>query len=85
MVAVAEAVERQAGAPPLIVSYTPAFWLLVPGSLGLRGLGRLAQNGTEGALSDLLLMILTMIAIALGMLVGLLVFGNRRMYDLSRP
>ena len=29
-------------------------------------------------------MILTMIAIALGMLVGLLLFGNRRMYDLPR-
>ena len=82
MVIVAQMVASRSGAPPLIVSYTPAFWLLVPSSLGLRSLAELTQGTAPEALSDLLLMILTMIAIALGMLLGLFISGNRQMYEL---
>jgi uncharacterized membrane protein YjjB (DUF3815 family) len=81
MVVVAQAVAAGKGAPPLIVSYTPAFWLLVPGALGLKSLTDLAQEASTSALSDLLLMFLTMIAIALGMLVGLFLSGNRYLYE----
>jgi uncharacterized membrane protein YjjP (DUF1212 family) len=81
MVVVAQLVAVRPGAPPLIVSYTPAFWLLVPGALGLKSLTDLAQDAGASAISDLLLMILTMVAIALGMLVGLLLSGNRHMYE----
>lgn len=31
----AYAVERQAGGPPALVTFLPAFWLLVPGARGL--------------------------------------------------
>jgi uncharacterized membrane protein YjjP (DUF1212 family) len=81
MIIAAGMVEDRKGAPPLIVSYTPAFWLLVPGSLGLKSFSQLVQDDAQGALTDLTLMVLTMISISLGILVGLLVTGNRRMYD----
>ena len=81
MIIAAGIIEDRNGAPPLIVSYTPAFWLLVPGSLGLQSFSQLVQNDAQGALTDITLMVLTMIAISLGILFGLLVTGNRRMYD----
>ncbi len=81
MVCVARIVASRPAAAPLIVSYTPAFWLLVPASLGLRSLTELAQSTAPSAISDLLLMILTMIAIALGILVGLFISGKRQVYE----
>jgi uncharacterized membrane protein YjjB (DUF3815 family) len=68
----------------LIVSYTPAFWLLVPASIGLGSLTEMTQSTAPSALTDLLLMMLTMIAVAIGMLLGLFLSGNRQMYEPTR-
>jgi uncharacterized membrane protein YjjP (DUF1212 family) len=57
--------------PPTQVSFLPAFWLLVPGALGLVGLTQLLGNDRADALSSLLSMGTTMIGISFGVLVGL--------------
>lgn len=69
MVPVADLVARQRTGPPAIVCFTPAFWLLVPGALGLMGVATLLSGdhtGTDTVLSTLE----TMVAVALGVLVG---------------
>jgi uncharacterized membrane protein YjjP (DUF1212 family) len=60
-------------APP--VSFTPAFWLLVPGAIGLVGVADLLE-GDAAATSSLLVTLSTMVAIALGVLAGS-AFSNR--------
>ena len=69
MTPVADLVARQRTGPPAIVSFTPAFWLLVPGALGLVGVAALLNGDSTGA-STLMTTIETMVAIALGVLVG---------------
>jgi uncharacterized membrane protein YjjP (DUF1212 family) len=77
MVVVARIISQRRGAPPLIVSYTPAFWILVPGALGLEGLAQMVYAGGRGGFSDLLAMVVTMVSIALGVLFALIVSGSR--------
>jgi uncharacterized membrane protein YjjB (DUF3815 family) len=85
MIIAARAIEtRSPQAPPLIVSFTPAFWILVPGSIGLEGLTDLAQNDPVNGIKELVLMLLTMASIALGVLAGLVVSGSERSRDPSR-
>jgi uncharacterized membrane protein YjjP (DUF1212 family) len=67
------ALESRPGAPPALVSFLPAFWLLIPGSLGLIGMGHLVSKDEHAALSDLIEMAFTVIAVALGLLAGLLI------------
>jgi uncharacterized membrane protein YjjP (DUF1212 family) len=70
MTPVAYLVERRPSAPPALVSFLPAFWLLVPGALGLIGLTQyLADNVTAG-MQDFLGAVGAIIAIALGVLCG---------------
>ncbi len=69
MTPVADLVARQRGGPPAIVSFTPAFWILVPGALGLMGVATLLSGDGTGTAS-LLTTVVTMIGIALGVLVG---------------
>ena len=69
MTPVAELIARQFSGPPAKVSTTPAFWLLVPGALGLVGVADLL-SGNSGGRDTLLTTLATMVAIALGMLVG---------------
>ena len=69
MTPVADLVARQRGGPPAIVSFTPAFWILVPGALGLMGVATLLSGDGTGTAS-LLTAVITMIGIALGVLVG---------------
>jgi uncharacterized membrane protein YjjP (DUF1212 family) len=57
--------------PPIQVSFLPAFWLLVPGALGLVGLTQLLGNNRADALTSLLSMGTTMIGISFGVLIGL--------------
>jgi uncharacterized membrane protein YjjB (DUF3815 family) len=66
---VADLVARQRGGPPAMVSFTPAFWLLVPGALGLMGVASLLSGDQTGT-STVLTTVMTMVAIALGILVG---------------
>lgn len=80
------ALETREGAPPAIVSFLPAFWLLIPGSLGLIGLGHLVSRDEHAALSDLVETTFTIIAVSLGLLTGILVgvalgLGSMRNYQ----
>ncbi|MEU6861298.1 threonine/serine exporter family protein [Glycomyces sp. NPDC046736] len=58
--------------PPAQVTFLPAFWLIVPGVLGLTGVSELITGSTEAAtgITDLVTALLTVVAIALGILVG---------------
>jgi uncharacterized membrane protein YjjB (DUF3815 family) len=67
MTLVAFAIERFPSAMPAHASYLPGFWLLVPGSLGLIGLTRLAGGGSG---QDLVATVGSIFAVALGVLVG---------------
>ena len=85
---------RQESGPPALVSFLPAFWLLVPGAVGLEGVTRVLAEDPAQGLSSLVTMGTSMIAIALGVLAGLAVSGQvadhvrlagrRRAGDLSR-
>ncbi len=61
---------RQRWGPPMLVSFLPAFWLLVPGALGLVSLTRLLGGDQASGLDVLITTGTTMIGIALGVLLG---------------
>lgn len=69
MTPVAAVVARQRSGPAAFVSFLPAFWLLVPGSLGLVGVATILDGNSAG-LNTLLTTASTMVAIALGTLAG---------------
>jgi uncharacterized membrane protein YjjP (DUF1212 family) len=81
MIFAARLIEGKPGAPPLLVSFTPAFWFLVPGALGLEGLTNLLTNTPSSGIDDILAMVTTMIGIALGILFGLILAGSTRARD----
>ncbi|MDF2576073.1 MAG: hypothetical protein K0S05_2985 [Agromyces sp.] len=68
-------VARQPSGPAALVSFIPAFWLLVPGALGLVGVADVL-GGDAGGTNSLVATIATMVAIALGVLAGSVV-SNR--------
>ncbi|GIF19984.1 uncharacterized membrane protein YjjP (DUF1212 family)/uncharacterized membrane protein YjjB (DUF3815 family) [Actinoplanes tereljensis] len=70
MTPVAYFVERRPTGPPALVSFLPAFWLLVPGALGLIGVTEYLDQNAIAAAEDLIATIWSMIAIALGVLCG---------------
>jgi uncharacterized membrane protein YjjP (DUF1212 family) len=57
--------------PATLVSFLPAFWLLVPGALGLVGVTQLFGADRGSGLNSLLTTGATMIGIAFGVLLGL--------------
>ena len=68
-------VERLRNGPPKLVTFLPAFWLLVPGATGLIGVTEIVGNGLDvesRALSDVLV---TIISISLGVLMGAALFA----------
>ncbi|WP_173922585.1 threonine/serine exporter ThrE family protein [Agromyces sp. Marseille-P2726] len=68
-------VAMQPTGPAARVSFIPAFWLLVPGALGLVGVADVL-GGDAGGTNTLVATIGTMVAIALGVLAGSVV-SNR--------
>jgi uncharacterized membrane protein YjjP (DUF1212 family) len=77
MTPVAVIIGRQRTGPPAVVSFLPAFWLLVPGALGLVGVAGVLEGDLD-ATSTIVTTVATMIAIALGVLLGLAVSGSLR-------
>lgn len=68
-------VARQPTGPAALVSFVPAFWLLVPGALGLVGVADVLGGDGSGP-NSLVTTLATMVAIALGVLAGSVV-SNR--------
>ncbi|HEY9366337.1 MAG TPA: threonine/serine exporter family protein [Agromyces sp.] len=77
MTPVAVLVARQRTGPPAVVSFLPAFWLLVPGAIGLVGVATILSGDQAGA-DTLVTTASTMVAIALGILAGSAVTGRLR-------
>jgi uncharacterized membrane protein YjjB (DUF3815 family) len=75
VVPVTALVARQPRGPAALVSFMPAFWLLVPGALGLVGVTDLLHGDTSG-LNSIVATLSTMVAISLGVLAGSVV-SNR--------
>ena len=71
MTPVAMVVARHPNGPVTLVTFLPAFWLLVPGALGLVGVTKYLGEGQAYAYSSLVTAGSTMVAIALGILMGL--------------
>jgi uncharacterized membrane protein YjjP (DUF1212 family)/uncharacterized membrane protein YjjB (DUF3815 family) len=63
-------VERLPNGPPKLVTFLPAFWLLVPGAAGLIGVTQIVGNGIGVAPRGLTDVLITIISISLGVLVG---------------
>jgi uncharacterized membrane protein YjjP (DUF1212 family) len=70
MTPMARLVEGTRKGPPMLVTFLPAFWLLVPGSLGLRSVAAYLGADHTAAVNDLLGTIGSMVAISLGVLLG---------------
>jgi len=70
MTPVAAAVARLPSAMPVYASFLPGFWLLVPGSMSLIGLTRLAGDTSAVGSGDFLAAIGSILAVALGVLCG---------------
>jgi uncharacterized membrane protein YjjP (DUF1212 family) len=56
--------------PPKLVTFLPAFWLLVPGATGLIGITEIVGVGSNVGDNVLRLVTVTVISIALGVLIG---------------
>jgi uncharacterized membrane protein YjjP (DUF1212 family) len=63
--------EGIAGAPPSRVLFLPGFWLLVPGALAVLAVTELVGSDLSVAVADVGTAVFTVVAIALGVLVGI--------------
>lgn len=70
VVPVAYAVQQLPSGPPVPVTFLPAFWMLVPGALGLQGVAQLVGADALAGLGEFLNALLSIVAIAAGVLVG---------------
>ena len=71
MTPVAMFAATQKSGPPTLVSFLPAFWLLIPGALGLVGVAKYLGDERIDGTAALVTAGATMVGIALGVLVGL--------------
>jgi uncharacterized membrane protein YjjB (DUF3815 family) len=67
-------IDRRSGGPPSLVLFQPAFWLLVPGALGLIGLTELAGASRALGSEDVGTALAAVASVALGVLVGTAAF-----------
>ena len=81
---VASYVALRPSGPPMQVSFLPAFWLLVPGALGLVGVTQLLGANRADSLASLVSMGTTMIGISFGVLIGL-ALGTTLVRQLGQP
>ncbi|MCU7725040.1 threonine/serine exporter family protein [Actinoplanes sp. KI2] len=70
MTPVACLVERRPSGPPALVSFMPAFWLLVPGALSVIGVTKYLGRGDPAGAQEFVSAVGSMIAVALGVLCG---------------
>lgn len=74
MTPIALALARLPGGPPSQVTFLPAFWMLVPGALGLIGVTEVISDPAHASIDDLLGPLTSILSIALGVMVGLSLF-----------
>jgi uncharacterized membrane protein YjjP (DUF1212 family) len=74
MTPVALTVARLPGGPPSQVTFLPAFWLLVPGALGLIGVTEIVGDPASAGIEDLVKPLGSIVSIALGVLCGASIF-----------
>lgn len=77
MAPLAMAIEHHGG-PPARITFAPAFWMLVPGAIGLIGVTELTTAGSALAATDLTTTFLSIAAVAFG------IFAGQRIYALGR-
>jgi uncharacterized membrane protein YjjB (DUF3815 family) len=76
MTPVAAWVARLPSAMPRYASFLPGYWLLVPGALGLIGLAEFAGNTGAAGRQDLAATIISLFAVAIGVLCGTLLLAG---------
>jgi uncharacterized membrane protein YjjP (DUF1212 family) len=74
MTPAALAIERSRWGPPSLVTYLPAFWMLVPGAAGLIGITEIVGTDSTLGPADFLAMLSTVVEISLGVLIGAAAF-----------
>jgi uncharacterized membrane protein YjjB (DUF3815 family) len=79
MVPVAHAVAHVRHAPPAHVMFLPAFWLLVPGTIGLIGVTELVGDNAELGSANLGAALAAIPSVALGILVGTMIVRAARL------
>jgi uncharacterized membrane protein YjjP (DUF1212 family) len=77
---VAAWVATRPSGPPSLATFLPAFWLLVPGAVGLIGMAEFVGSNREAGLDHFVHAIDTFVSIGLGVLVG-----NALVLRWSRP
>jgi uncharacterized membrane protein YjjP (DUF1212 family) len=70
MTPVSLAIARLPGGPPSQVTFLPAFWLLVPGAVGLLSLTQVVGDPAAAGVEDFIAPVASIVAIALGVLCG---------------
>jgi uncharacterized membrane protein YjjP (DUF1212 family) len=73
MVPVAHVVAHARSAPPAHVMFLPAFWMLVPGAIGLIGITEIVGENAEAGTTNLARALVSIPSVALGILVGTMV------------
>ena len=73
MTPVAVFAATQRSGPPTLVTFLPAFWLLVPGAIALIGVAHVMGDTTVDGVLTILAAGVTIVAIALGVVLGLTV------------
>jgi uncharacterized membrane protein YjjP (DUF1212 family) len=68
MTPTARIVERTRIGPPALVTFLPAFWLLVPGAIGLIGVTEYLASKTSVGVDDFMTTLGAMVSIAIGVL-----------------
>ncbi|HET9139594.1 threonine/serine exporter family protein [Actinophytocola sp.] len=74
MTPVALAVAALPNGPPSQVTFLPAFWLLVPGAIGLISVTEMVSNPASASVGDLVQPIAGILGIALGVLCGVSIY-----------
>jgi uncharacterized membrane protein YjjB (DUF3815 family) len=64
------AIQSRRSGPPVPVTFLPAFWLMVPGALGLAGVAQLVGAHQVAGLGNFVNALMSIVAIAVGVLVG---------------
>jgi uncharacterized membrane protein YjjP (DUF1212 family) len=73
MVPVAHIVARARSAPPAHVMFLPAFWILVPGAIGLIGITEIVGENAEAGTTNFMRALVSIPSVALGILLGTMV------------